>query len=261
MQGPFYATRAYMYGNLFFDNEVPYYNSTKYHRKPGPREYPDHRQFDDNSEYREDIPDGTPELVRGVIAPILNSETWIERRLHIVLYGMTEEEDKEYILDIGKRYAIQYVTEQGIKSADGYLRVISNSVPDTNCRYANNTSDEALQAWIGMDCSKTGVSDKRRIYINAIRAVTPLENDEDYVEPQTSDSMADLIIKIWRKVRELENCDCKAIDEQILAIVQELKESGVELKDLDLNGDGVISQEELDANGEPLEFNDIDEEL
>ena len=231
MQGPFYATRAYMYGNLFFDAEVPYYNSTKYHKKPAPREYPDHRSFDDNSEYKDPDVDSSEVLVRGTIAPILNTETWIERRLHIILYGLTEEEDKEYTLEVGKRYALQYITESGIKTADGYLRVISNSIPDENCRYANNISEAALQAWIGMDCSTIGVSDKRRIYINSIRAITELEDSEDYVEPETSESINDLILKIWRKVKTLENCDCKALDEQILSIVQELKNNGVEVED------------------------------
>ena len=89
MQGSFYSSRAFLYNSMFFDDEVPYYNHTRYHRKPAPRQFPDNRPYDDGTEYKEDnTVNDTGEVLRQPLPNILNLETWIERKLKVVLYDV-----------------------------------------------------------------------------------------------------------------------------------------------------------------------------
>ena len=251
MQGPFYAQRAFLYGNTFFDPEVPYYNATRHHRHPAAREFPDNRQFDDGTEYvADDSVNDTGEIIRQEVPNILNMETWIEKRLKVVLYGIKPEDDKEYTLEVGKRYAISYITESGLKTADGYLRFLSTSIPEDCTRYAGNYSDSAMQAFIGMDCSKKGISDKRKIYLNTIRAITELADDEDYEPPAVVGTISDLLNQIIARVNYLENCNCDC--ETIIAKLNELQTDvtqintdGIKKSDFDTNGDGKIDESDF----------------
>ena len=251
MQSPYYSQRSFLYGMTFFDNEVPYYNSTRHHRHPAARDLPNHRQFDDGTEYKPDESvNDSGEVIRMDIPNILNMETYIEKRLKVIIYGIKEEDDKEFTLEIGKRYAIQYITETGLKTADGYLRFLSSSIPEGPCRYAGNYTDEAMQAFIGIDCSKKGVSDKRKIYLNTIRMITELEDDEDYTPPAVAGTINDLLNKILSRVNYLENCncDCETIIEKLNSIkedVSHIKENESTIFDLDRNGDGTVTDDEL----------------
>ena len=58
------------------------------------------------------------------------------------------------------------------------LKIIDSSIPDTCVRYIGEFNQRVATAWIGMDCSKPGMSDKRKIYIAAIRAITPIEPED-----------------------------------------------------------------------------------
>ena len=249
MQGPFYASKSFLYNSSFFDPEVPYYNNTRYHRKPSPRQFPDNRPYDDGTEYKEDTSvNDTGEVLRQELPNVLNMETWIEKRLKVVLYGVKAEDDQEFTLEIGKRYAISYITESGLKTADGYLRFLSTSIPEECVRYAGNYSDAAMQSFIGMDCSKKGISDKRKIYINTIRAITELEDDEDYEAPAVVGTINDLLQLLLKKIGYLESDCCPAMIEKVNSImedVQTIKEENQTLVDLDRNGDGVVDEDEL----------------
>jgi len=265
MNAPYLAQRAFCYGQTFFDPEVPYYNSgNKYHRKPAPRQFPDHRRFEDGSEYIEDTSGSeSGEMIRfgGEIPTILNMESYIKKSIVLTFYGMKEEDDKTIELELDKRYAITYITEYGVKVADGYLRYISSSIPDDCVKYAGNYSSEAMAAFIGMDCSSKGVSDKRKIYLNTIRAVEALGDDEDYTPPAVAGTISDLLKMILDRVNYLDRCECKPVVDSIMSTVGEIKalqeymhEHDEFSVDLDVNGDGVISLEELgiDENGNPI---------
>jgi hypothetical protein len=111
------------------------------------------------------------------------------KTLKVTIYGATEEDDKTILMQVGKRYAITYMTQSGLRTADGYLRYISSSIPDECTRYisATNPTEVAL-SFIGLDCSTKGISDKRKIYIASIRGIEALADDEDYIPPVDKDN-------------------------------------------------------------------------
>jgi hypothetical protein len=194
MEGPFVSRRAYMYGNTFFEYPVPYYNSTLCHcpkRRPPIREFPEMVPFEDPDSY---IADESGAESIGIVRPgskymILDIETSIIKTLKVTIYGATEEDDKTILMQVGKRYAITYMTQSGLRTADGYLRYISSSIPDECTRYisATNPTEVAL-SFIGLDCSTKGISDKRKIYIASIRGIEALADDEDYIPPVDKDN-------------------------------------------------------------------------
>jgi hypothetical protein len=214
MEGPFIPRGAYQYGHTFYEQEVPYYNHTKHHAcKTGRfRGLSAERVFDDGSEYTTDDTNSDGNIIRGNVPNIINVETMMVKTLKVYLYGTSEEYDQSYTLEVGKRYAITYVTEQGMKVADGYLRFLSSSIPEECTKYVGEYSDSATQGFIGVDCSTKGVSDKRKIYIATIRGIECLEDDEDYVAPSEDDSVKkySILERLEEILNELESngCDC-----------------------------------------------------
>jgi hypothetical protein len=195
MEGPYVSRRAYMYGNTFFEYPVPYYNSTLCHcpkMRPPYRPFPEPPVGEDPESYLPYPETDMPDI--GIVRPdpkymILNIETSLIKTLKVTIYGAKEEDDKTIIMEIGKRYAVTYMTQTGLKTADGYLRYISDSIPDECTRYIDPSTPEVLlQSFIGMDCSTKGISDKRKIYIASIRGIEELADDEDYVAPADKDN-------------------------------------------------------------------------
>lgn len=263
MEGPFINRRAYMYGHTFFEQEVPYYNSTACHHKPPIRQFPDNRPFDDGSEYKEDpantdSTDGNLGVARGSKDyMIVDIESQIIKSLKITLYGLTEEEDRVYTLEVGKRYAITYITQQGIRTADGYLRFLSTSIPDDCTRYIGNYSNSALQAFLGMDCSTKGVSDKRKIYVVTIRDIKPLEDDSDYTPPTDENSanvmLSEVLARLNKATKELEALNKSDICMDVLENIDEVKTKISELNGIYAvvqggSDSGEIFMEDLDNN-------------
>lgn len=121
-----------------------------------------------------------------LIYNIINIETSIVKSIKVTLYGIKEEMDKTFDMKVGNRYAITYVTEQGLITSIGYLELISDSVPDECTRYINAGANMAAAstAYIGMDCSTEGHSDKRKIYIATIRYIQELESGETPDTPE-----------------------------------------------------------------------------
>lgn len=235
MEGPFISRRAYMYGNTFFEFPVPYYNGMLCHcpkRRPPVREFPISYPSEDGSSYIEDQ-NGAESEVFGMARPgveymIMDIETKIKKTLIVTIYGATEEDDKTIEMEIGKRYAISYMTEYGLHHADGYLRYISSSIPDECTRYImggqNNPTEVAL-SFIGLDCSTKGISDKRKIYIASIRAVEALADDEDYVPPVDQDNATYALYQVLASLNDAVNA-LKAMNEsnicqQVLEYVED----------------------------------------
>lgn len=212
--GPYIKDGHYMFGNTFCENgRPPYYNCIPHHQQPGLRDFPNKQPFTDGTPFHPDsnnpnctgncgCGNGTGNVVRSpLMYNLVNIETKLITSLQITLYGVTKDLDKEIIMEIGKRYAITYITESGFKTADGILKEISKAIPDNCMRYIGEYNATAVQAYIGMDCSDKGISDKRMIYICSIRDIQPLEFDEEFVEPDTSNpedaqTIEDLDLKI-----------------------------------------------------------------
>jgi len=111
---------------------------------------------------------------------VVNIETSIVKTLKLTLYGTSSDKDKTVEMKEGNRYAVTYITERGMVTSVGYLELISDSVPDKCTRYIGGANSMATvsSAYIGMDCSTEGHSDKRKIYIATIRFVQALEEGE-----------------------------------------------------------------------------------
>lgn len=215
MPGPYPRDDHYVYGKpLPLRQPYPaYYNSSWYHRRPPRRYLSDMMWFlDDGAAYTIDNKPADPNdrISRSdKITRILNIETVAVHSLRIKLYGPTEEEDTDLILEIGQMYDIMYVTEGGLKVAHGVLKLIDSTIPDTCVRYIGEFNSTVNTAWIAMDCSTLGHSDKRKIYIASIRGIQKVE-DENYVpmevdasdltDSQKLDTLVDYIPTLDHKI-------------------------------------------------------------
>lgn len=188
MPGPYIQDGHYMYGNAFIQPYPAYYNSSWMHRKPPMRTFPNREFIDDGSQYISDNSSSTAgeAIMRSTTAnAIVNIETRLINSLEITLYRMKEEDDTNLVLEIGKMYSVVYMTEGGLKVAKGILRLIDTTIPDECQRYIGEFNESVITAWIGLDCSTVGKSDKRKIYIASIRGLEEVpEDDSDYQPPE-----------------------------------------------------------------------------
>ena len=188
MPGPYIHDGHYLFGTMLNQPYPAYYNSSWYHRKPPRRFISDLQFFDDGSVYVPDQEESDPNdpIIRSSKAHnIINIETIAFRSLRIKLYAMKEEDDTDIVLEIGKGYSITYVTELGLKVATGILKIIDSTIPDTCTRYIGDFNETVATAWIGLDCSEAGKSDKRKIFIASIRAIEEAQvGDPNYVPPE-----------------------------------------------------------------------------
>ena len=187
--GPYIVDGHYMYGNTFCMPRPPYYNTICHHRAPGFRAFPPRMIADragDGVGYSE--PEGfssgdgdCTHVVRSSSLPNITSVTAKKiTTLRVKLWGLSTDDDYSVDLEIGNRYAITYLVTGGYSVADGYLEYIDSSISDSCTTYTGNYQEDVVQAYIGLDCSTTGKSDKRKIYISSIRKIEELEADEDY---------------------------------------------------------------------------------
>ena len=166
-RGPYILDGHYMYGNTMMEHHpIPYYNSTRWHKKPGLREFPLNTIKDDGSPYK---PDDSEASVYGItrsslLSNFVDIETSIEKILNITIYGIQESMDTTIKMHIGNRYAVTYVSESGLKTAVGCLKVISDGIPDECMRYVGQYNAAATSAYIGLDCSTEGLSDNSWYY-------------------------------------------------------------------------------------------------
>ena len=203
----------YMFGNTFIQPEMPMYNTINHHnmapvRRPMPP-YPDiatrpicpnmnnvcylsyeceankidtpYEDPNNNTCNCEECPFTKNGIVRDpLMFNIVNIETSVVKTLKVTLYGVSEDQDKTIEMKVGNRYAVTYITEHGLIMSIGRLELISESIPDTCTRYINtNNMAAASSAYIGMDCSTEGNSDKRKIYIGTIRYIQEIVNTDD----------------------------------------------------------------------------------
>lgn len=141
---------------------------------------------------------------------VINIESTVIKTLKITIYGTSADKDKTVEMKIGDRYAITYITEHGLITSVGRLEVISESVPDACTRYINAINMAAVStAYIGMDCSTEGNSDKRKIYISTIRYIQELKDDDEPEQVITTKSLKDQLQEVLTSIKngELVFCD------------------------------------------------------
>lgn len=193
----------YMYGISEYDQpSIPYYNASIYH-KGDIREFPCKAIKDDGAPYLEYI---TPNCCikckkcNGINRSILintfvNIQSYIDKVLVIKLYGTTKDLDKTIKMNIGKKYCISYITEKGLAIVTGIFKEISENTPDKCITYIGNFGNITTTAYIGMDCSTEGQSDKRLIYIGSIRNIEEIFDEDD--DPYYNLTQEEKIIKSY----------------------------------------------------------------
>lgn len=236
----------YMFGNTFIQPEMPMYNKIPHHnmapvKRPMPP-YPDletrpnhcvnkkpgcslgyedtanridtpydDSAYEDNRECT-DCPLITDDIIRDPLAySVIEIATSIVKTLKVNIYAIDKNQDKTIEMRVGNRYAITYLTEHGLIVSVGRLEIISDSVPDDCTRYIKTTNMSAAStAYIGMDCSTEGNSDKRKIYIATIRNIQEL-NDE--IMPEEEESIKSRLDKLFDAIENgdlvfCKNCSC-----------------------------------------------------
>ena len=144
-----------------------------------------------------------------LISNVMNIETSVIKTLKVTLYGTKKEMDKTIEMKVGNRYAVTYITEHGLFTSIGYLELISESVPDTCTRYINTSNHSvASTAYIGMDCSTEGHSDKRKIYIATIRYIKELTEGEE-IEVEEPKSVRETLQELLDAIERGELVYCK----------------------------------------------------
>lgn len=196
MESPLYPRDDhYLYGSGFSYPYPPYYSNMWYHRRPPRRFLSDMVWFyDDGATYMLDSKPADPVLpvLRSAKAnSIINVETVLVRSLRVKLYSVKEEDDIDITLELGRKYSIAYITENGMKVANGILKIIDSSIPDTCTRYIGEFNSNVVTAYIGLDCSTEGNSDKRKIYIAAIRDIKDITEDSDITIEIDNESLSD----------------------------------------------------------------------
>ena len=195
----------FRYGITEYDQPcIPQYNSTLHHKKHGIREFPNNAIRDDGQPYKVVVP--LPSCCKscrkcnGVIRhslmnSLVNIETRITKVLIITLYGTTKDLDKTIKMVVGNKYCVTYITELGPVTVSGTLTEISTNIPDDCTKYIGNFSSVSTAAWIGLDCSTNGSSDKRLIYIASIRYIEELfDDDQDHYPTLSSTEKLDLML-------------------------------------------------------------------
>ena len=199
----------YMYGISEYDQpSVPYYNDTIYHKKPNIREFPCKKIKDDGYPYVAQL--AYPSCCatcnkcnainrNTIVNNFINIETYIDRILTVTLYATTKDKDETVKMKIGNKYCITYLTENGLQTVTGVFKEVSENVPDECLRYIGNFNSVTSAAYICLDCSNIGSSDKRLIYIASIRYIKEIFDEND--DPYASLTQEEKIIKAYSDIQ------------------------------------------------------------
>ena len=187
MPGPYINKGNYVYGiALFNDPPLPGYDCNK-HRITNFRDFPWNSMKDDGAPYRVfEEPSYCLTCNRcnkiqrnNLLFNIVNISSSIDKILTITLYGTSKNLDKTIKMKIGNKYCISYLTENGVQTVTGIFKELSPNMPDECVKYIGLYSSVTTAAYICLDCSTEGQSDKRLIYIASIRHIEELFDDEN----------------------------------------------------------------------------------
>lgn len=206
----------FRYGITEYDQPcIPQYNSTLHHKKRNLRNFPEDSIRDDGLPYQVITPTysccakcGLCNQVNrdSLITSLVNIQSSIDKVLTIKLYAQNKYDDKVVKLRIGNKYCISYVTERGIERVTGVLRDISSNIPDECTKYIGNYTSVSTAAYIGIDCSSEGKSDKRLIYIASIRYIEEIfDNPTDEFKDLTQKERLELMLtKVTETISSIE---------------------------------------------------------
>lgn len=219
----------YVYGiNEYDQPTIPQYSSMR-HKKYPIREFPNNAIRDDGYPYvnATGISSACNSCIRSktctgnridrnkLLANIINIESSINKVLTITLYGVTEDLDKTVNMKVGNKYCISYITENGLQTVTGVFKELSSNMPDECTKYIGNFSTATTAAYICLDCSTAGESDKRLIYIASIRFIEEVfdEGDDKYTD-YTQDEKLNLALQTLDTLTETITAYIESITEK-----------------------------------------------
>lgn len=194
----------YRYGHSeYHQPSLPCYNNMMHHKQCNIRDNNIVTIRDDKSPYNPYTGENPcascgrcNRLNRCLFTPTLvEIESRVDKVLTLVLYRENNNDDKTVKMRIGNKYTVKYTTTDGIVTATGVFKVLSENIPDDCTRYICNYSSASTAAYIGMDCSSVGVSDKRLIYIATIRDIEEVfDNEVDKYDDLTQTEKIQLMV-------------------------------------------------------------------
>lgn len=204
------SERAYLYGNTFIEEPLPYYAQPP---KPTPPFNqcgpiipsqcnwcvnkptvlpPIDRDNCRNLSYYQNPPcipntDCTVgEIDRNTVSNIIEVESRLKLSIDLTLYNVDAEKDIKITLENDKKYKMTYLSETGFVTIIGILKYIDINTPIECIRYISQY-DNKVNPHIIMDCSSEGKSDIRIIYIKSLRYVEEIvdkpEDPDDNKDP------------------------------------------------------------------------------
>lgn len=170
----------------YIQPRMPRYEVAIRHKSPGLRDFPCNAIKDDGVPYEPFTSESYCENCNkcnrvnrfDIMNNLVNIQTYIDKVLTITLFGKRKELDKTVKMRIGKKYCVSYITENGMQTVKGIFKEVSQNVPDECTKYIGIYNALSTSAYIGMDCSTEGASDKRLIYISSIRYIEELFDNE-----------------------------------------------------------------------------------
>ena len=225
--GPYINNGNYVYGTAqFHQPSMPKYDCIPHHMGSDYVGFPMDKIRDDGVPYRhfkepkccENCTKCNKVNRDAVITNLANIESSIDKVLTITLYGAKKDLDKTIKMRIGNKYCVTYLTERGLTTVTGIFKELSENVPDKCTKYIGNYTSVTSSACIGLDCSTSGSSDKRLIYIASIRYIEEIfeEGDDPYGDLTQDEKLRKMLIDIsltlngieeYLKSKEEENPD------------------------------------------------------
>ena len=185
MSGPYINRGNYVYGINELTQPCPaYYNHMRQHSGRDFSKLASDKVRDDGYPYLSNSYLKEPSCCIGcgrctrngvsrnqLLSSVVNVETSCEKIITITFYGTSEDLDKTVTLHVGDKYCMSYVTENGVESVTGILKGVSQNMPDECTMWIGQYGNTVTTAYLELDCSTEGKSDKRMIYIASLRHI------------------------------------------------------------------------------------------
>lgn len=149
-------------------NSTPYIGGYGYYNKPA---FPGGYNIFGNGFIQPPPPIYNRPPERGEVSNVINIEAKLLLSLKLKIYCVDAEDDKEIILETGKKYDLSYICETGVVNISGTLVHIDNTIPMVDTRYIN-TNFVQDKAYLLFDCSENNCSSIIPVHISSIRNIS-----------------------------------------------------------------------------------------
>ena len=126
--------------------------------------------------------------VEGPVSNIINVSAQIIPSLYVTLYNVDPTQNAEIIMEIGKKYEITYVTEDGVLNAGGKLLSINNMVVTENpVKLITGAPTNMDMVSITLDCSSPNQAVVITVYLRTIREIKEIVEEPPVDTPDQTE--------------------------------------------------------------------------